>query len=208
MFLIATVGSVLVSAPVLAQGTFTRPYTQQNYVQSAGATVAAQPVSIAGDWTGVGVPDPTSTQAPYDQLATLMISSATTSDSAGDIVFSAIVDVTCIKNALDAARPRSSLRLWRTPALRTDLVTDGRALADQLWRGQRGRQLHRREQHISILTGGQGFELFPPVNHRGGIDFRYAPENTILEFLPGLHTDVPQEGPRHLAEKRFDDVEP
>jgi hypothetical protein len=67
--------------------------------------LAAQADSLAGTWSGVGVPDPTSTQAPYDQLATLIISIPTPSDSAGDLSFSGTVNVTCIKNALYNLHP-------------------------------------------------------------------------------------------------------
>ena len=67
--------------------------------------LAAQADSIAGDWSGVGVPDPTSVQAPYDQLAALVISSPMPSDGMGDLSFAATVDVTCIKNALYYLHP-------------------------------------------------------------------------------------------------------
>lgn len=67
--------------------------------------LAAQAGSIAGDWSGVGVPGPTSTQAPYDQLATLVISSPMPSDSEGDLSFAATINVTCIKNALYYMHP-------------------------------------------------------------------------------------------------------
>jgi len=67
--------------------------------------LAAQATSIAGTWSGVGVPDPTSVQAPYDQLATLVISSPVPSDGLGDLSFAATVDVTCIHDALYALNP-------------------------------------------------------------------------------------------------------
>src|SRR5579863_4895352 len=67
--------------------------------------LAAHAGSIAGTWSGVGVPDPTSTQAPYDQLANLVISSAVPSDSLGDLSFSGTVNVTCVKNALYYLHP-------------------------------------------------------------------------------------------------------
>src|SRR5579863_9043759 len=67
--------------------------------------LAAHAGSIAGDWSGVGVPDPTSTQAPYDQLATLVISNPIPSDSLGDLSFTGTVDVTCIMNALYYLHP-------------------------------------------------------------------------------------------------------
>lgn len=46
--------------------------------------LAAHAGSLAGAWSGVGVPDPTSTQAPYDQLATLVLTTPVPSDSTGD----------------------------------------------------------------------------------------------------------------------------
>jgi hypothetical protein len=67
--------------------------------------LTAQAGSIAGDWTGVGVPDPTSTQAGYDQLATLQISNPVSTDSAGDLSFAGTIDVTCIHNALYYLHP-------------------------------------------------------------------------------------------------------
>ena len=51
------------------------------------------------------MPDPTSTQAPYDQLATLVISSPVPSDGVGDLSFSGTVNVTCVKNALYNLHP-------------------------------------------------------------------------------------------------------
>jgi hypothetical protein len=67
--------------------------------------LAAQAGSIAGEWSGVGVPDPTSTQAPYDQLATLQLSNPVVTDSMGDLSISGTIDVTCIKNALYYLHP-------------------------------------------------------------------------------------------------------
>jgi len=67
--------------------------------------LAGQAGSVAGTWSGVGVPDPTSTQAPYDQLATIVISSRVASDSVGDLSFSGTVNVTCVKNALYNLHP-------------------------------------------------------------------------------------------------------
>jgi hypothetical protein len=75
---------------------------------AVGLTVvplAAQADSIAGDWSGVGLPDPTATQAPYDQLATLVLSTPVLSDSAGDLSFTGTINVTCIKNALYELHP-------------------------------------------------------------------------------------------------------
>lgn len=75
---------------------------------AAGLTIgpaAAQANSIAGVWSGVGVPDPTSVQAPYDQLASLVISSPVPSGSMGDLSFTAAIDVTCIHNSLYYLHP-------------------------------------------------------------------------------------------------------
>ena len=67
--------------------------------------VLAHAGSIAGSYTGVGVPDPTSTLSPYDQLATLVISTPVPSDNAGDFSFTGTVNVTCVKNALYNLHP-------------------------------------------------------------------------------------------------------
>jgi hypothetical protein len=67
--------------------------------------LAAHAGSIAGTWSGVGVPGPTSTQSPYDQLATLVLTTPVPSDSTGDFSFSGTVNVTCIKDALYYLHP-------------------------------------------------------------------------------------------------------
>jgi hypothetical protein len=67
--------------------------------------LAAHAQSLGGNWSGVGVPDPTSTLSPYDQLATLEISSLVPSDSLGDFSFTGTVNVTCVKNALYNLHP-------------------------------------------------------------------------------------------------------
>ena len=40
------------------------------------------------------------------------------------------------------------------------------------------------------------------------IDFGNATQNAIAQFLPGLHTNVSEEGAGHFAEQRFNNIEP
>ena len=47
------------------------------------------------------------------------------------------------------------------------------------------------QQKVYGLFGAQRLELFPSMNDRIGVDFRDPFQNSVAEFLPGLHPDVP-----------------
>jgi hypothetical protein len=49
------------------------------------------------------------------------------------------------------------------------------------------------------MLASKSVEFLPPVDNWGGIDFRDTLEDTSAEFLPGLHSDVPQKCARHLS---------
>jgi hypothetical protein len=46
------------------------------------------------------------------------------------------------------------------------------------------------------------------MDYRRGIDFRDALEYPGFEFVERLHSDMPQEGSRHLAKQCLDNVQP
>ena len=59
-----------------------------------------------------------------------------------------------------------------------------------------------------FISRHQSVKLLPAMNHGGGVDFRDPEHDSIPQFLPRLHANVPQESSRHFAEKRLDNVEP
>src|SRR5439155_15985097 len=46
------------------------------------------------------------------------------------------------------------------------------------------------------------------MDDRCGVDFGDSQQDAIAKLLPGLHSDVPKKGARHLAEKGLHDIEP
>src|SRR5450759_4962080 len=46
------------------------------------------------------------------------------------------------------------------------------------------------------------------MDHRSGVDFRDSQQDALAEFLPGLHSDVPQKGAGHLAKEGLHNIEP
>ena len=59
-----------------------------------------------------------------------------------------------------------------------------------------------------FISRQQSVELLPAMHHGCGIDFRNPEQDSIPQLLPRLHANVPQEGSRHFAEKRLDNVQP
>src|SRR6266699_1220332 len=61
---------------------------------------------------------------------------------------------------------------------------------------------------ILYVSGSQKIELFPTMHYRSSIDFRDATLNPFFEFSFGFHSDLPEKSVRHLAKKRFDQIQP
>jgi hypothetical protein len=58
-----------------------------------------------------------------------------------------------------------------------------------------------------FISRHQSVELLPAMNHGCGVDFGNPEQDSIPQFLPRLHANVPQESARHFAEKRLDNVQ-
>jgi hypothetical protein len=58
-----------------------------------------------------------------------------------------------------------------------------------------------------FISRHQGVEPLPAMNHGCGVDFGNPEQDSIPQFLPRLHANVPQESSRHFAEKRLDNVQ-
>lgn len=51
-----------------------------------------------------------------------------------------------------------------------------------------------------LIRSVESIEVFPAMNHGGGVDLRDSHKDALPELLPRVHSDVAEKGARHFPE--------